>query len=416
MNVEIEETGPVERKLRIEVPTAEVDAVFDGVYHSLRKAARIPGFRKGKVPRAIMQRYFGERARADVLELLVRDSLARALDEADLDVVGDPRLDPGELPSEGEPYAYEATLDIRPTIELKQVQGLEVVGPELPEPEQDPVEAHLEELRVKHGQLVEESEGVAAARGHLAMIDYEATIEGRPFEGGSGKETSVELGEGRAIPGLEDEILGMTVGQEREFELSLPDSYAVAGAGGQPAHFRVSLLGIKRRELPDLDDEFAKDVSEHATLEELRADLQQRVDAARDRERDRLIREAVIEALIDANPFPVPAALVERQLESRMTRAASQLQQLPREEWRPRAERDVRLALLVPAISEAHDISVSEADLDEQLKDIAAQQGEPLVQLKRSYREQGYLDALRSGLLERRVVDFLVSEATVSDR
>ena len=427
MNVEIEETGPVERKLRVEISTADVDAAFDGVYRVLSKGARIPGFRKGKVPRSVVQRYFGEQARGDVLERLVRDSLPRAIEESALEVLGEPRFEPGDPPAEGEPFAYAAVVDIRPPIELAQTRGLRVDEPELPEPEQDPVEAHLEQLRIQQSQLVEEAAGVAAARGHFAVIDYDATVDDKPFEGGSGKETTVELGEGRTIPGLEDELLGMVVGQTREFELGLPDTYPAEAVAGRPARFSAKLVELKRRELPELDDELAKDVSDFETLAELRESLRERVEASRARERERLLREAAIDALVEANPFPVPDGLVDGQLESRIARAARQLQQLPqeqlaelvekwREEWRPGAERDVRLALLVPVIAESEQIEVSDEDLDAELKEMAGQQGESLAQTKRRVRDEGVLEALRGGLLERRVVAFLVSEATVSDR
>ncbi len=426
MDVEIEETGPVQRVLKIAIPTADVDAAFDRVYRGMRKGARIPGFRPGKVPRGVIERYFGERARSEVLEQLVQESLPRAVEQESLQVVGDPQLRPGEPPMQGEPFCYEATFDLRPEIELAAVKGLEITRPALPEPEEDPVERHLEELRMHHAQVLEEDEDVASARGHQAVIDYEATVDGKPFDGGSGTEVVVELGDGRAIPGLEDELIGMSVGQQREFELLLPESYPGEAVQGKTARFSVKLVGLKRRELPDLDDELAKDVSDFETLAELRADLTSRIAASREREQQRQLREAAVDALIAANPFPVPGSMVERQLQHRLVRAANQLSKLPeeelrklvegwREEWRPQAERDVRLALLVPEIAESEQIEVPDEDLDAQLKQIAEQRGQPLSQVKRSYQEQGLVEALRGGLLEERVVDFLVAEATVSE-
>ena len=426
MNVEVEETGPVERKLRIEIPTADVDATFEQVYRTMAKGARIPGFRKGKAPRSVMERYFGEQARGEVLERLVQKSLPEAVQEVDLAVLGEPQLDPGDPPREGSPYAYLATFDIRPSITLERIRGLEVVRPSLPEPEQDPVERHLEELRLQHAQLVEEDGSVLSARGHQAVIDYEASVDGAPFGGSKGEETIVELGEGRALPGLEEQLEGMTVGQERELELEMPDSYPEERVRGKNAHFKVKLVALKRRELPELDDELAKDASQFDTLAELREDLNRRVQQGRDREAQRLLREAVGDALIAANPFPVPQGLVDRQLSSRLQRAVQQLQQLPeaelsklveswREEWRPHAERDVQLALLMPELCAAENIEVTDGDVDERLTTLAEQQGQSLAQVKRSYREQGMLEALRNGLLEERVLDFLIAEATVSD-
>lgn len=427
MQLEVQETGPVERRLRIEIPTSDVDAAFDGAYRKLGKNTRIRGFRPGRAPRSVLEKYFAEDARGEVLQQLVRESLPKAVEQAELSPVGEPRLEPSQTPRQGEPFSYEATFEIRPTIELKQVSGLSVKRPELPKPEQDPVERHLEELRIAQGQLLEEPEGMSAARGHFAVIEYEATLEGRPLVEGSERETTVELGSGRSLPGFEDQLVGMVVGQEREFELALPERDAAPEAEGKTASFHVKLVGLKRRELPELDDEFAKDVSELATLDELRADLERRVQAGREAEEKRLLREAVIGALIEANPFPVPMGLVERQLSNRISSATAQLQkQIPEEElgrlmgswlqeWRPQAERDVRLALLVPEIAKAEGIEVSSEDVDDQLRRIAEERGSSLSALKRSYREQGLLEALAGGLLEQRVVEFLVSRATLSD-
>ena len=213
-----------------------------------------------------------------------------------------------------------------------------------------------------------------SARGHQVVIDYQASVDGAPFGGSQGEETTVELGEGRALPGLEEQLEGMTVGQEREFDLELPDTYPEEQVRGKTAHFVVKLVALKRRDLPELDDELAKDASEFETLDALREDLNRRVREGREREAERLLRDAVLDALVAANPFPVPQGLVDRQLSNRMQRAAQQFQQLPeaelsklveswREEWRPHAERDVQLGLLMPEICTAEKIEVSDAEV-----------------------------------------------------
>ncbi|MFQ5514951.1 MAG: trigger factor [Myxococcota bacterium] len=426
MQLEIEETGPVERRLRIELPTVEVDAAFDAVYRGFGRSARLPGFRKGKVPRSVLERYFRESAQHDVLQRLIQESLPRAIDRSELPVLGEPRIEPTGQPQQGAPFAYDVSVEIRPPIELKKLRGLVVHHPELPEPDQDPVEAHLEELRVAHAQLVEEPEGVTAARGHFAVIDYDATVDGRSFEGGSGRESTVEIGAGRSIPGFEDELIGLSVAQERDFELALPESYPGA-LSGKTASFHVKLVGLKRRELPSLDDEFAKDVSEFETLAELEADLRRRVDEGREAERKRRLREAVVEALIESNPFPVPPGLIERALARRIARTTGSLQgRIPeeeigkliadwREQWRPVAEREVRLGLLVPEIAKAEGIDVSSEEVEERLRQMAEEEGQPLSKLKRVYRERGLQEALEAALLEEKVVEFLLSQATLSD-
>jgi trigger factor len=427
MSVQVEETGPVERRLRIDIPTAEVDAAFDSVYRELARTTRVRGFRPGRAPRSVLERMLGERARAEVVERLVHESLPRAVNEADLAVVGEPRLRPEAEPKQGTPFVYEATVEIRPPIELRKVRGLEIERPVLPEPEEDPIDHYLEELRGSQAQLVAEPEGTLAARGHVAVLDYEGTCDGRPFEGGSGKEVALELGASRAVPGFEEHIEGMSVGTEREFDVEIPETYPGREVAGKQAHFNVRLVELKRKELPDLDDELAKDVSDFDSLEALREDLRAKVTASRDREMARLLRETVANKLVEENPFPVPPSLVERQLSSRLAQAVGALgREVPvdqvreavekwREEWRPQAEDQVRLALLVPDVAKAESIEVTDEDVEAALREIAQARNVKVTQLRREYRERGVLDGLRASVLEERVLEFLVAEATVSE-
>jgi trigger factor len=427
MSVQVEETGPVERRLRVDVPTARVDAAFDAVYRTMGRQVRVPGFRPGKVPRSVLERMLGERARGEVMERLLRDSLPGAIEEAELALVGEPRLTPGEEPKQGSPYSYEVTVEIRPEIELRKVRGLEVTRPELPEPDEDPVEHYLGELREAHAQLAEEPEGTTAARGRVAIVDYEGTCDGEPFDGGSGQGATIEIGSGRAIPGFEEQLEGMAAGGEREFDLDLPEGYPVAELAGKRAHFRVQLVGLKRKELPELDDEFAKDVSEFDTLQAFRDDLNRRVEEGREKERERALREAVARKLVEENPFPVPPSLVERQLSMRIARAASQLgRELPeerlrelvsrwREEWRPQTEQSVALSMLVHDVAKAERIEVSGEDVDTRLREIAEQRDTTVTKLRRESRDTGLVEGIEASLLEERVLEFLVSAASVTD-
>ncbi|MBW2413996.1 MAG: trigger factor [Deltaproteobacteria bacterium] len=425
MQVEIEETGPVERLLKIEVATAEVDAAFEEVFKGLTRKASIKGFRPGKVPRSVVERVYQDQASQEVLERLVQETLPPAVNDHSLDVVSEPRLEPGDPPAPGSAFAYSARLEIRPEIELVKVKGLEIEAPELPEPESDPVEAQLEQLRASQASITELPDGTVAAEGHLAAVDFEGTVGGEPFEGGSGKEMIVELGAGRTIPGFEDELVGLRAGDEKGFDVTFPDDYAAKELEGKVAHFEVKLVGLKQRELPELDDELAKDASNFETLEELRADLAERFEQQRTAELERRTREAVLDAVIEANPFPVPDSLVERELSNRLGRAIQQLHSLPREqlmpmleqwreEWRPQAERDVRLGFLLPEIAKAESIEASPEDVDERLAEMAERSDQPVDELKKSYRERGLLDALHASVVDDRVVEFLVSAASLS--
>jgi trigger factor len=428
MNVSVEETGPVERRLHIEIPTTDVDAAFEAYFREMQRAAHIKGFRPGKAPREVLEKYFGERASGEVLQRLVEGTLGKAIDDANLEVLGEPRLAPGEPPKPGARFAYDAEVDVRPVIEVSKVRGLEVKRPVLPVPEQNPVDAHLEEMRQRQAQLIEEESGVTAARGHVAVLDYVGKIGGQPFAGSTAREAQVELGAGRTFGGFEDELVGLQVGGERAFDIAMPDDHADEALRGKAVHFEVKLVALKRREIPELDDEFAKDVSNFETLAELRADLERRVGEGRAAEQKRLERGAVVEALLAANPFPVPPRLVESQVRARIGRMLGQLGQARvsrdgltqlverwTEELRPQVESEIKLALLAPAIAKAESIEVSDADVDEQLTRIAEANGQKVGELKREYRERGLVDALRAGILEQKAVEFALDAAKLSD-
>ncbi len=428
MNVSVEETGPVERCLQIAIPTTEVDAAFDAAFREIRRNTHIRGFRPGKAPREVLEQQFGERASGEVLQRLVEGTLFKAISDSGLDVLGEPRLDAGELPKRGTQYAYKANVDIRPTIEVAAVKGLSLVRPVVPEPEKDPIESHLEDLRQRHAQVVEEEPDAVAAAGHVAEINYVGKIDGEPFEGSSARESQVEIGAGRTFGGFEDQLLGLRAGDEHAFDVTMPEDHSDEKLRGRVVRFEVKVLALKRRDLPVLDDEFAKDVSDFETLADLRADLERRIREGRAAEQKRLERAALVEALVAANPFPVPAALVEAQLRARIERMLTQfgganldrelltsLAQRWQEELRPQVEREVRLALLTPEIAKRESIEVADEEIDAQLARIAEASQRKASEVRREYREQGLLDALRAGLLEEKVVEFALAEANVSD-
>ena len=424
MNLNVEETGPLERRLQVEVPTTEVDRAFDDFYRELRRSAQLKGFRKGRVPRAILERRFGQEARGEVLQTLIRDTLFRAIEQAELDIISEPRLDPEDAPTQGASFSYRATVEIRPEIELRQVEGLKLGALELPEPETDPVEDQLQELRERWADLIEEAEDVAAAEGHVAIVDFEGSLDGQSFEGGSGNEVSFEIGSGRAVAGFEQALVGLCVGEEKTFEIEFPEDYGAGEVAGRTAEFKVELRGLKRKQLPELDDELAKDVSEEfETFADLRAEVERRVEAERGQELQRLRRERAIEALIAANPFPLPESLVQAQIENLVHRMLHQVgDSLPqerreemagrwREEAREGAERNTALGLMIPRIAESREIQVDDAEVDARIGEIAERQGHSATELKRVYQEQDGVERLRAGLLEEKVIDFLLSKA-----
>lgn len=426
MNSSVEETGPVERRLRVEVQAATVDAAFEKAYRTIGREARVPGFRPGKAPRSVIERQFAPQARAEVFEHLVRDSLFEAIDQAKLDVVSEPRLEPGEDPRQGSPFVYQALLEIRPTVVIQKIRGIDVKRPVLPEPPEDPVERYLEQMRQSQAQLVDEPEGTRSAVGHVAIVDFVGRVDGVPFPGGSAEGAQFEIGSGSTIPGFEEGLTGLAVGEERTFPVAFPADYHEASLAGLPAEFHAKLVALKRKELPALDDEFAKDISDQDSLEALRTDLRARLEEQRKTELERLEREAVLVAIVEANPFPVPPSFVDRELAFRIQQAVRGLGRMPeerlrpaiemwREQWRPQAEQAVRLALLVPEIAAAEKLEATEAEIDARIVELAEQHDRPKEELEKSLRESGAIENLRMTVLEQKIVDLVRASAQMVD-
>jgi trigger factor len=285
----------------------------------------------------------------------------------------------------------------------------------------------LEELRERNAPLVEEPEGSAAESGHFVTIDFVGRIEDEPFEGGSAQGQEVELGSGRLVPGFEDQLIGAVAGDERRVEIQFPDDYGNPELCGKQAAFDVQVQAVKRRIVPDLDDEFAKDLGDFETLGELRDRIRSDLETERQRAADVALRRSVMESLIARTDFEVPPGIVERQLQHQLSSfqreyaqhvPADLLQsQLGRmaEEGRPAAERRVREAFLLEAVAKQQEMEASDEDVDARIDEMAAERNVKPAELRKLAREQGWHEAIRSELTDRKALEFLAESANVED-
>ncbi len=321
-------------------------------------------------------------------------------------------------------FRYSARIEVKPVLSLPPVRGLPAVRPSA-EVRFEEVEEQLETLRQKHAPLVEEAEGSAAARGNVVTVDFVGRIDGKAFEGGSGEDVEIELGAGRFIPGFEEQLEGAHAGDDREVRVRFPDAYGNAELAGQEAVFQVHVAAVKRRVLAELDDEFAKDVGDFASLAELRARIQSDLQASRERAADGAVRRAVMDSLLARTPFDIPQGMVDRRLQRRLSMAHRQLersvpeealhQQLERwaTEWRPLAEREVREALVLEAVAAQEGLAAEEAELEARLEALAKEQGVEPAKLRTAYQEADLLEALRVQILDEKALDLLVREARI---
>jgi trigger factor len=414
-------------RLEIEVPADEVGRHFATAYRHLADRTRVPGFRPGKAPRAVIERYVGREAvLAEAVEHLVDAGYGAALDQADLIPIDQPEveIDPATV-REGDAARFVAVVAVRPTVSLGAYTGYPF-GLEVPEVTDTDVEQVVTELRDQQATLrpIDDRE---AAKGDLVAVSFRGTIDGEPFDGGTADRLPLVLGEDRMIPGWEDQLVGLRVGESREFDLPFPDDYRVETLAGKTAHFDVTLLDLRERILPELDDAFAASVGEVATLDELRAEIRdalgRRAEAeARHAFGDRIIDFATSNATVEL-PEVMIANEVEIMRDELRARLAEQrigldqyLQlssQTPEElmaELREPASRRVKTLLVLSAIAEQEGIDASDADIDAEVeRQLERYPDEPrLREYLGSRRGRSYL---RMTLRNRTLVDSLIDRA-----
>jgi trigger factor len=286
----------------------------------------------------------------------------------------------------------------------------------------------MEKLRERHAHPVEEPEGTTAARGHVLRVDFVGRIDGQPFEGGSGEAVEVEIGSDRFLPGFTEPLEGAHAGEQREVRVTFPADYGNAELAGREAVFDVNVHAVQRRELPELDDEFAKDLGEFENVDALRARIRDDLRAARERNAEAVMRASLLEALVNRTRFDVPPGLLERRLQRQLSRAHDELaDSVPhdalhaqldawRDAWRPRAEREVREALLLEAVVEKAGIEATDEELEARVQALAAQEGVDEKRLRRAYREGGELrEALRHQIQDEKALAFLGSTAKIEE-
>jgi trigger factor len=417
-----------ESRVRVdaEVPADEVERRVNQAAKALGRNLKIPGFRKGKVPPPVVISRIGRDA---VLDEAVRGALGRwysdAIDAAGIAPVGDPELDLGDLPEEGQPLTFSIEIGVRPAAKLGDWRGLEV-GRREPSVPDDAIDQQVEAVRERLAKL-ETREG-AAEQGDFVVMDYEGFMDGEPISEGSGRDQLVELGSGRVIPGLEEGLQGVVAGESRSIELKFPDDYGQEELAGRDATFEVTIKDVKRKVLPEVDDDLASDAAGFDTLEELREDIRTKLLEADEEAIEGEFREAALDAVVAKSEVDVPERLVEaraRELLERTLHALSHrgiskdvyLQIAGKTEdqlladARPDAEQTLKREAVVAAIVEAEKIEPSDEEVGEALAPLAEREGVTGEELLDRLRKSGRLDEARQDLAARTAMDAIVAAA-----
>jgi len=418
-----------ESRVRVEaqVPAAEVDKRVQRAARALGREMRIPGFRRGKVPPPVVIRRVGREA---ILDEAVRDGLSSwyvdAIEAAGIDPVGDPSLDLQGLPPEGEPLRFSIEIGVRPTARLGEYRGLEV-GRREPEVSEEAIQGEVDQLRERLAKL--ESVEEPAGRGDFVVVDFVGSIDGEPFAGGEARDEMIELGSGRLVEGFEDQLQGARAGEERTVAVTFPEDYRATDLAGRAAEFTVTVKDVKRKELPELDDDFASDAAGFDSLEELREDVRTRLAEREDQAIEGEFREAVVDAAVAGATVDVPDALVEARAREVWEQTAHSLshQGISKEVYlqisgktedevveqaKPDAEVALRREAVLAAVIEAEGIDPADGDLLEALGPSAERESTTPEKLLERLRSSGRASALKRDVAQRQAVDLLEEHAT----
>lgn len=425
MDVQVQDISSIRKKLSFTIPAELVDNEIKSAYQKLAKTAKIKGFRKGKVPKNILEQYYEPQMQEQVAGRLVNDTYFKALIEHKIPAISSPEITESGDVASGKPFTYIAEVEIKPEIEVKDYTGLKlekekfVADPKV-------VEGKLEEMRASRSEMIPSKRKVAR-EGDFALIDFEGFVDGVPFAGGKGTDHELELGSGSFIPGFEDQVVGMKRDQEKEISVTFPENYGSDELAGKPAVFKVVLKEIKEKSLPKLDAEFAKGFGLES-VEEIREKLDESYQTQEKARVENDLRERLMNLLIEKNPCEVPEAMVASQLEymlgnirARMQQQGMSMEMLGMTEesfnamYRDTAVSQVQGSLILEAVARVEAIKIEEGDLDTKLEEIAAMSNAPLETVKNYYANDEAKQGLLAQIVEEKTLSFLLDKSKIKE-
>ena len=425
MKIDIDTLSPVQRKVRVELPADTVNREFFRAYESVGQRARIKGFRPGKAPRSVLKNLYGDEIRGQVITRLVEQSLSEVIRERGLHVVSRPEVEADDL-EEGRTFAFSAVVQIKPEIDAKNYLGQAVEKVKL-SVEDAQVEAALRHLQETHARLEPVDDRDTVERGDFVVLDFVGSLDGKTFPGGKGENYYLEVGGGNALPQFEDALVGLKRNGEHTISVAYPGDYSNRELAGKVAVFSVTVREIKRKILPPLDDEFAKDHGECASLEELKQQLRVRLESEVKEIQERDLKEQLLTRLIEAHPFEIPPAMVERQIRFLVERNQNRLSgqdstsksgpstEQMRKEFEPHAVRRVKASLLIEKIALLEKIEVSDKEIQEKIEAVARSAGEKGAAIREVYRREDVREDLRSQMVFDQTLGFLLKHAKIKE-
>jgi trigger factor len=428
MQVTVEDVSGVKKTLHIEVPQDEVARELDSAYNTLKKTAKIKGFRPGKVPRSVLERMFGKDVRADVSTKLIQNSFLEALKETELNIIGQPQVDPPELDPKAA-YKYDATVEITPEIDDIDFKGLQLKRTNY-KFNDDEVDSQLKMLQknlARHEQIKEDR---AVQADDIVLIDYEGFKDGKPFaETGKTENFTLKIGNAAISENFDNQLIGMKAGETKEITESFPEDFANESMAGNEITFQVMLNEIRQEVLPEIDDVMAKKVGQYEDLDQLKAAIEDNLKQGYQKRTEQELNEQIFSSLISKTDFEAPDAMVDMELQGIIEEAErsfayqnTSLEQMGlsrediAEKYRDTALKQVKRHLILGKVVDQEKLTLADDEVENGLKEMSENFGHPLEDIKNYYDEnKDKLDLFKHTLLEKKAINLIIESSKIED-
>ncbi|MEJ2717147.1 MAG: trigger factor [Deltaproteobacteria bacterium] len=423
-NIQVEDVSDIKKKIVVEVPPETVAEMLDAEYRDLKKTVQVKGFRRGKVPLEILRSYFREKVEADATRKIIEQTFEPGLEEKKITAVSVIKIEPESVQAD-KAFRYTAEIEVPPPIEVKDYKGLKLKK-YLREVEEDQVDQRLQNLRERHATLSPIPDKRGIKDDDHVVADIKARQDGREIPDLTVSDYHLELGRDFYVPGFDEKIQGLTVGETSQVHLDLPDDFPRKNLAGKAVDFSVTVKEAKERVMPELDDDFAKDLGEYKNLEELKESIRKEMQVQLEERSTKEIEDQIIDALIEKHSFDVPESMVEKQIDLVLDRTRQSFvnlgldpSRLPtpgqaeRDQVRPSATRTVKAGLILNAIAEKEDVEISDEDLEAAIKKRAEELSFSVDYLKDQLEEHNVLEDMRSSLRQQKVFDVLKDSAEI---
>ena len=428
MDARLEKIEKSEAYIEIEVDAETLEVGLEKAFRKVVQQVNIPGFRKGKVPREFLEAHFGkEILYEDAMEFVVPDAYEQALIDLEIDAIAKPEVEIGDIQS-GQPLKIKVKVAVKPKVELGQLEGLEVSIPALKVSEAD-VDKQMEDMRSHYAQLVIKTD-TPSELGDTVTIDFVGLIDGVPFEGGTGEDYPLELGSNTFIPGFEEQLIGLKVGETIDVKVKFPEAYHAEDLAGQDAVFQTMVVKIEHRELRTLDDEFAQEVSNFETIEELRNDARENLIKTNQYRQDGVKKKEVLARAMEQCSIDIAPAVVEMQFQTLLSQFEQRIEAQGigldqyfemtksnlnefKQDMLPEAERNAKTNFMLEKIIEEKGFDLTDEEVDKQIEEIAGQMGVELDQARQNL--EGVMDKVRYNMKVDKAIQYLVDNAVITE-